>query len=91
MKEYIENFIYFSYVVMAEKRIKVLLMVSIVIVCLTGGSILLKVTTDPVEIWASPTSRSRQEKDFFDKYFSPFYRTNQLFIKTVGIESVRTL
>lgn len=73
---------------MAEERIKILLMVSIVVICLTGGSTLINVTTDPIEIWASPTSRSRQEKDFFDKYFSPFYRTNQVFIKTVGIDSV---
>ncbi|XP_018569147.1 Niemann-Pick type protein homolog 1B [Anoplophora glabripennis] len=72
---------------MADKRIKVLLMVSIVIICLSGGSIFLKVTTDPIEIWAAPNSRSRQEKDYFDKYFSPFYRTNQIFIKSVGIES----
>ncbi|KAJ8924000.1 hypothetical protein NQ315_006776 [Exocentrus adspersus] len=72
---------------MAEKRIRILLMVSVVIACLVGGVYFLEVTTDPVEIWAAPNSRSRQEKDFYDKYFSPFYRTNQIFIKTVGLES----
>ncbi|KAJ8964878.1 hypothetical protein NQ314_004560 [Rhamnusium bicolor] len=72
---------------MAEERIKVLIMCLIVSICLSCGSILLKVTTDPIEIWAAPNSQSRQEKDYFDKYFSPFYRTNQIFIKAVGIDS----
>jgi Niemann-Pick C1 protein len=38
----------------------------------------LKVTTDPIELWASPASRSRVEKDFFDSNFRPFYRTSQV-------------
>lgn len=42
----------------------------------------LKVTTDPVELWASPTSRSRVEKEFFDAHFEPFYRNEQLIIKS---------
>ncbi|XP_067952153.1 NPC intracellular cholesterol transporter 1-like [Watersipora subatra] len=38
------------------------------------------VTTDPVELWSSPTSQTRQNKNYFDKTFSPFYRTEQLII-----------
>lgn len=45
------------------------------------GATMLKITVDPVELWASPDSRSRVEKDYFDSRFSPFYRTNQIFIK----------
>ena len=45
---------------------------------LSTGVIYLKVTTDPIELWASPTSRSRTEKDFFDKNFRPFFRTSQV-------------
>lgn len=75
--------------VMAKKPIVVLLLAVSVIIALTVGIIFLKVTTDPVEIWAAPHSRSRQEKDFFDTNFQPFYRTNQIFIKSVNIESVR--
>ncbi|KAH8387081.1 hypothetical protein KR093_004563 [Drosophila rubida] len=41
----------------------------------------MKVTTDPVELWASEESQTRIEKDYFDQHFGPFYRTNQLFVK----------
>lgn len=37
-----------------------------VVVILGYGAFNLNVTTDPNEIWASPNSRSRQEKDYFD-------------------------
>ena len=45
---------------------------------LSSGVVYLQVTTDPIELWASPTSRSRVEKDFFDSTFRPFYRTAQV-------------
>jgi len=47
---------------------------------LSTGVIYLEVTTDPIELWASPTSRSRVEKDYFDSTFRPFYRTSQVII-----------
>ncbi|KAG5889119.1 hypothetical protein JTB14_034177 [Gonioctena quinquepunctata] len=70
---------------MVNKRVKVLAMFVALVICLTIGCKFLKITTDPVELWASPVSRSRQEKDFYDANFGPFYRTNQIFIKTVGL------
>lgn len=79
----------FLFPVMARRRLIVLLVSAVIVVALAIGIIMLQVTTDPVEIWAAPHSRSRQEKDFFDANFQPFYRTNQVFIKSVGIESVR--
>ncbi|XP_038117109.1 NPC intracellular cholesterol transporter 1 homolog 1b [Culex quinquefasciatus] len=45
------------------------------------GIIFLEITTDPVELWAAPESRSRIEKDYFDTRFAPFFRTTQMFIK----------
>lgn len=48
---------------------------------LSTGIIYLQVTTDPIELWASPSSRSRVEKDFFDSNFRPFYRASQVIIK----------
>lgn len=48
----------------------------------------MEVTTDPVELWASPNSRSRREKDYFDSKFGPFYRTAQVFIKPTSQENV---
>lgn len=40
----------------------------------------LKITTNPVELWAAPNSRSRIERDFFDSNFEPFYRIEQIII-----------
>ncbi|CAH1126728.1 unnamed protein product [Ceutorhynchus assimilis] len=72
---------------MATKRYAVVILSLIVNVALSFGILSLNVTTDPIELWASPTSRSRIEKDFFDTNFKPFYRTNQIFIKTVAMSS----
>lgn len=48
----------------------------------------LAVTTDPVELWASPTSRGRIEREYFDSHFEPFYRTEQIIIKAVGLDNI---
>ncbi|KAK2576131.1 hypothetical protein KPH14_007462 [Odynerus spinipes] len=48
----------------------------------------LVITVNPIEIWASPNSRSRVEKDYFDARFRPFYRTEQIYLKSVGIDKV---
>lgn len=40
----------------------------------------IQLTTDPVELWSAPNSRARTEKDFHDKNFGPFFRTNQLIL-----------
>lgn len=45
-----------------------------------GGFKFLDVTTDPVELWSSPSSRARVEKDYFDEHFGKFYRVEQLII-----------
>jgi len=50
---------------------------------LSVGTLKLEVTTDPIELWAAPTSRSRIEKDFFDSEFRPFYRTALVIIKAI--------
>ncbi|XP_068202100.1 NPC intracellular cholesterol transporter 1-like [Palaemon carinicauda] len=56
------------------------------IIGLSVGIMKLEVTTDPVDLWASPTSRTRLEKDYFDTHFSPFFRTTQLIIVPIGYE-----
>ncbi|XP_026472293.1 NPC intracellular cholesterol transporter 1-like isoform X5 [Ctenocephalides felis] len=48
----------------------------------------MKVTTDPVELWASPDSRARVEREYFDSHFEPFYRTEQVIIKAVNLPHV---
>ncbi|KAK3863989.1 hypothetical protein Pcinc_030288, partial [Petrolisthes cinctipes] len=59
----------------------------VVAASLCAGIIFLKITTDPVDLWASPHSRARLEKDYYDKNFQPFYRTAQIIIKPKGVES----
>uniref|UniRef100_A0A671XYK0 Niemann-Pick disease, type C1 n=1 Tax=Sparus aurata TaxID=8175 RepID=A0A671XYK0_SPAAU len=54
----------------------------ILVVASSGGLYYMQITTDPVELWSSPTSQARQEKDYFDSHFGPFFRTAQLIITT---------
>lgn len=58
------------------------------IVGLGHGIKYLKVTTDPVELWASPSSRSRVEREYFDSHFEPFYRNEQIIIRAVGLPNI---
>lgn len=42
------------------------------------GVTYMDITTDPVKLWASPNSKSRLEREFFDTKFAPFYRLEQV-------------
>lgn len=59
-----------------------------VFVGLAYGIMFVKVTTDPIELWANPTSRSRVEKEYYDSHFRPFYRTQQVIIHAVGLPNI---
>ncbi|XP_055840064.1 NPC intracellular cholesterol transporter 1 isoform X2 [Episyrphus balteatus] len=48
----------------------------------------LHITTDPVQLWASPQSRSRIEREYFDSTFQPFYRIEQIIIKAVDMPQI---
>ncbi|XP_076221530.1 NPC intracellular cholesterol transporter 1 homolog 1b isoform X2 [Nomia melanderi] len=61
---------------------------SYVILGLSYGITQLNIISDPIEIWAADTSRSRIEKDYFDSRFQPFYRTEQVYIKSKGLGKV---
>ncbi|KAI7810103.1 putative Niemann-Pick C1 protein, partial [Triplophysa rosa] len=52
----------------------------------SAGLVYMQITTNPVELWSSPSSRARQEKDYFDQHFGPFFRTEQLIITTPWTE-----
>ena len=43
--------------------------------------LLLAVITDPVHLWSSPFSESREHKRYFDDHFGPFFRPEMLIIK----------
>jgi len=60
----------------------------IFIISLGYGLRFLHVTTNPVELWASPHSRSRVERDYFDTHFGPFYRIEQIIITTNNIQPI---
>lgn len=57
---------------------KIILCGSLFVICMGFGVTQLIVTTDPVELWASSSSRSRTEREYFDKEFEPFYRIEQV-------------
>lgn len=52
------------------------------VVAFSGGLVYMRITTDPVDLWSSPTSQAREEKKYFDSHFGPFFRTVQLIITT---------
>lgn len=54
----------------------------ILVVTLSSGLVYMRITTDPVELWSSPESQARQEKNYFDSHFGPFFRTTQMIITT---------
>ncbi|XP_052898706.1 NPC intracellular cholesterol transporter 1 isoform X3 [Anopheles moucheti] len=60
----------------------------IFIVAMGMGINFLRVTTNPVELWASPHSRSRVEREYFDSNFEPFYRIEQIIIKAENLTNV---
>uniref|UniRef100_A0A3P9K427 NPC1 like intracellular cholesterol transporter 1 n=2 Tax=Oryzias latipes TaxID=8090 RepID=A0A3P9K427_ORYLA len=65
---------------MASYPLTVLLLSAAVVAVLSVGLKSIELTTDPVELWSAPNSQARQEKDFHDKHFGPFFRTNQLIL-----------
>ena len=40
---------------------------------------------DPIELWNSPTSQTRKEKEFFDSTFRPFYRPCQIIVRAKDV------
>ena len=54
--------------------------VGIIVIALSFGLFFFQITTDPVDLWSSTTSRAREEKAYFDKNFSPFYRTEMIIV-----------
>ncbi|XP_037927352.1 NPC intracellular cholesterol transporter 1 isoform X3 [Teleopsis dalmanni] len=48
----------------------------------------LDITTDPVKLWASPMSRSRVEREYFDSTFQPFFRLEQIIIRAVDLPDI---
>ncbi|KAF8785417.1 NPC intracellular cholesterol transporter 1 like protein [Argiope bruennichi] len=51
------------------------------------------VTTDPVDLWVSRSSQARQDMEYFNKHFEPFYRVEQMIItpknKSSFVQSIK--
>ncbi|EFN63960.1 Niemann-Pick C1 protein [Camponotus floridanus] len=73
----------------AKYPVVILFTISYIVLGLSYGINYLVVTINPIEIWASPSSRSRTEKDYFDNKFQPFYRTEQIFIKSINLNIIK--
>lgn len=84
----LEDFFQWWGCIMASKPWIVLFIGLCVIVGLGHGIRYVHVTTNPVELWAAPNSRSRLERDYFDSHFEPFYRTEMLIISAKGLPDV---
>ena len=52
----------------------------ILVAIMSCGLVFFQVVTDPVKLWSAPGSTARTERDYFDKHFGPFYRTEQVII-----------
>ncbi|XP_067620860.1 NPC intracellular cholesterol transporter 1 isoform X2 [Eurosta solidaginis] len=71
------------------RRPKMTLIGGILFVMIMGFGINnLHITTDPVQLWASPQSESRIEREFFDSHFQPFYRIEQVIIHAVDLPDI---
>ena len=73
----------------SKNKILVMVISFVIAIVFTAGMSQMIITTDPVELWAGPNSRSRIEKDFFDSNFRPFYRTEMVIIKAKNLDTVR--
>ncbi|KAG7311994.1 hypothetical protein JYU34_001435 [Plutella xylostella] len=83
-----EDFFQWLGVTMASRPWIVLFLGLCLIVGLGHGIKYMEITTNPVELWASPTSRSRVEREYFDSHFEPFYRTEMLIISSKGLPNI---
>ncbi|XP_038222649.1 NPC intracellular cholesterol transporter 1 [Zerene cesonia] len=84
----LEDFFQWWGTIMASRPWLVLFLGLCFIVALGHGIKYMQVTTNPVELWAAPNSRSRQEREFFDSHFEPFYRTEMLIITAKGLPDI---
>ena len=86
--ELIQKFFFKWGLFCAKHTVIVLLGSAILLVACCCGWVFFTVTTDPVELWSSPLSRARTEKNYFDQHFGRFYRTEQIIIRPKNTERV---
>ncbi|XP_015908024.1 NPC intracellular cholesterol transporter 1 isoform X1 [Parasteatoda tepidariorum] len=78
----------------AERPLSVMCLSLLVSFILASGLLFrFSVTTDPVDLWVSRSSQARQDMEYFNKHFEPFYRVEQMIItpknKTSFVQSIK--
>ena len=56
----------------------------LMITLLSLGLLNFTVISDPVELWSSPDSLTRQQREYYNKEFNPFFRVQQVIIKNTN-------
>lgn len=65
----------------SERPIPIMIISLLVSFSLASGLLFsFTVTTDPVDLWVSQSSQARQDMEYFNKHFEPFYRVEQMII-----------
>ncbi|KAI6651993.1 Niemann-Pick C1 protein-like [Oopsacas minuta] len=80
------SFYYWGYFV-AKYPWVIIIGAFVIVIPLCGGIGLMKIITNPVELWSAHNSQARHEKDYFDEHFGPFYRSEMLIFTSKNVSS----
>lgn len=69
----------------ANNPVLMLMITSWICFAMFFGVMKLQLTTDPIELWSSPESRSREHLNYFNSRFGPFYRAAQVYLQMKGL------
>ncbi|GBO16429.1 NPC intracellular cholesterol transporter 1, partial [Araneus ventricosus] len=88
LEEQLET-IFKSWGIFVSRKPKTVMIVSLLICSLSSLGLVLNfsVTTDPVDLWVSPSSEARRDMEDYNKHFGPFYRIEQIIITPTVQES----
>lgn len=71
----------------ADNPIAVIMITSWVCFAMVYGAININLTANPIELWSNPGSRARQELDYFNTRFGPFFRATQVYLQVTGLQN----
>lgn len=70
----------------ASNTVLIIMLTSWLLFVMIFGVLNLRITSNPIELWSSPVSRSRLELNYFNERFGPFYRAAQVYLQIKGLE-----
>ncbi|GFY26133.1 NPC intracellular cholesterol transporter 1 [Trichonephila clavipes] len=78
----------------AEHPLPIMTLSLVISFALASGLLIrFSVTTDPVDLWVSKSSQARQDMEYFNKHFEPFYRVEQMIVtpknKSSFVQSIK--